>query len=46
MEVYSGKASQDYDILKIFGCPACYHTKKDKLDLEPRRMCFFISREM
>ena len=34
LEVWSGKAAQDYDSLRVFGCPAYYHVKEDKL--EPR----------
>jgi len=32
MEVWSGKAAQDCDSFRIFGCPACYHVKENKLD--------------
>ena len=32
MEVWSGKAAQDYDSLRVFGCPTYYHFKEDKLD--------------
>jgi len=32
LKVWSGKAAQDYDALRIFGCPPCYHVKEDKLD--------------
>ena len=31
LEVWSGKAAQDYDSLRVFGCPAYYHVKEDKL---------------
>ena len=32
LEVWSGKAAQDNDSLKVFGCPTYYHFKEDKLD--------------
>jgi len=28
LEVWSEKAAQDYDSLRVFGCPAYYHVKK------------------
>jgi len=34
LEAWSEKIAQDYDLLRVFGCPAYYHVKKDKL--EPR----------
>ena len=33
MEVWSGKCATDYDSLHIFGCPAYFHVKEDKLDV-------------
>ena len=32
LEVWSRKATQDYDFLRVFGYPAYYHVKEDKLD--------------
>ena len=32
LEVLSGKVAQDYNLLRVFGCPAYYHVKEDKLD--------------
>jgi len=40
MEVWSGKAAQDYNSIKIFGCPACYHIKEDKLDPKVNKEVF------
>ena len=40
MEVWIGEAAQDYDPLRIFGYPAYYHVKKDKLILN-KEMCVF-----
>ncbi|KAH9657232.1 retrovirus-related pol polyprotein from transposon TNT 1-94-like protein [Citrus sinensis] len=36
----SGKHAQDYDSLRIFGCPAYYHVKDGKLDPRARRAIF------
>ncbi|KAH9696084.1 hypothetical protein KPL71_023037 [Citrus sinensis] len=40
MEIWSGKHAQDYDSLRIFGCPAYYHVKDGKLDLRARKAIF------
>ena len=40
LEVQSGKAAQDYDSLRIFGCPAYYHVKEDKLDSRAKKSVF------
>ena len=32
MEMWSGKATSDYDILRIFGCPSYYHVSDGKLE--------------
>jgi len=40
LEVWSGKAAQDYDSLRVFGCPAYYHAKEDKLDLRAKKGVF------
>jgi len=37
LEVWSRKVAQDYDSLRIFGCPAYYHVKKDKLGPRVRK---------
>jgi len=31
MEMWSGKAATDYDMLHVFGCPAYYHVSDEKL---------------
>ena len=41
MEVWSGEAAQNYDPLRIFGCPAYYHVKEDKLDPKAKKCMFF-----
>ncbi|KAH9727059.1 retrovirus-related pol polyprotein from transposon TNT 1-94-like protein [Citrus sinensis] len=40
MEIWSGKHAQDYDSLRIFGCPAYYHVKDGKLDSRARKAIF------
>ena len=40
MKVWSREVAQDYDSLKIFGCPAYYHVKEDKLNLRARKGAF------
>ena len=32
LEGWSGKAAGDYDLLRVFRCPAYHHVKDDKLD--------------
>ena len=40
MEMWSGKHAQDYNSLRIFGCPAYYHVKDGKLDPRARKAIF------
>ncbi|KAH9665312.1 hypothetical protein KPL70_020298 [Citrus sinensis] len=40
MEMWSGKHAQDYDSLRVFGCPAYYHVKDGKLDPRARKSIF------
>ncbi|KAH9750986.1 hypothetical protein KPL71_014098 [Citrus sinensis] len=40
MEMWSGKHAQDYDSLRIFGCPAYYHVKDGKLDPRAKKAIF------
>ena len=40
LEVWSGKAAQDYDSFRVFGCPAYYHIKEDKLDPRSKKGVF------
>ena len=40
LEVWSGTAAQDYDSLRVFGCPAYYHIKEDKLDPRAKKGVF------
>ena len=40
LKVWSGKSTQDYDSLRIFGCPAYYHVKEDKLDPRAKKGVF------
>ncbi|KAH9793888.1 hypothetical protein KPL71_004697 [Citrus sinensis] len=40
MEMWSRKHAQDYDSLRVFGCPAYYHVKDGKLDPRARKSIF------
>ncbi|KAH9733975.1 hypothetical protein KPL71_017220 [Citrus sinensis] len=40
MEMWSGKHAQDYDSLRIFGCPTYYRVKDGKLDPCARKAIF------
>ncbi|KAH9673193.1 Integrase catalytic domain-containing protein [Citrus sinensis] len=40
MEMWSGKHAQNYDSLRIFGCPTYYHVKYGKLDHRARKAIF------
>ncbi|KAH9797006.1 hypothetical protein KPL71_005721 [Citrus sinensis] len=40
MEMWSEKHAQDYDSLRVFGCPAYYHVKDGKLDPRARKAIF------
>ncbi|KAH9751460.1 hypothetical protein KPL71_014309 [Citrus sinensis] len=40
MKMWSEKHTQDYDSLRIFGCPAYYHVKDGKLDHRARKTIF------
>jgi len=42
LDVWSEKVAQDYDSLWVFGCPAYYHVKKDKLGPRTRKGVFII----
>ena len=39
------KAAQDYDSLRVFGCPTYYHVKEDKLDPKAKMLCLLDSRK-
>ena len=34
------KAAQDYNLLRVFRCPAYYHIKEDKLHLRAKKGVF------
>ena len=40
LKVWSRKAAQDYNSLRVFGCLAYYHVKKDKLDPRMKKDVF------
>jgi len=39
LKVWSAKIAQDYDSLRVFGCPTYYHVKKDKLGPKQGKEC-------
>jgi len=40
LKVWSGKAAQDYDSLRVFRCPTYCHVKEDKLDPRAKKGVF------
>ena len=40
IEMWSGKATSDYDMLCVFGCPAYYHVNDGKLEPRARNAMF------
>jgi len=40
LKVWSEKAAQDYDLLRVFGYPTYYHVKEDKLDPRAKKGVF------
>ena len=40
LEVWSGKTAQDYNLLRVLGCPAYYRIKEDKLDPRVKKGVF------
>ena len=40
MEIWSEKYAQDYDSIRVFGCPVYYHVKNDNLDHCVRKSIF------
>jgi len=42
LKVWSEKVAQDYDSLRVFGCSAYYHVKKDKLGQIARKDVFVV----
>ena len=39
LEIWSEKVAQDYNSLSIFGYPAYYHVKEDKLEPRAKKVC-------
>ena len=44
MEMWSGKAASDYDMLRVFGCPSYYHVSDEKLEPRARKVVFLGSK--
>jgi len=40
VEAWSRKFAQNYDLLRVFGCPSYYHVKEDKLDPRAKKGMF------
>ena len=40
MEIWSGKAAQDHDVLREFGSPAYFSAKNGKLNLRAKRFVY------
>jgi len=40
MEMWLGKDAIDYNMLRVFGCPAYYHVSDGKLEPRARRAIF------
>jgi len=40
VEVWSERVAPDYNSLRVFGCPAYYHIKEDKLGPRVRKEVF------
>jgi len=38
--MWLGKAASDYDMLRVFGCPAYYDVSNEKLDPQARKVVF------
>ena len=45
MDIWSGGATQDYSLLRVFGCPAYFNVKDDKLNREQKILCFECQEE-
>jgi len=45
MEFWPGEAAQGYDSFRIFGYPAYYHVKEDKLDPRAKKRVFLEFKE-
>jgi len=40
LEIWSGGATQDYGLLRVFGCPIYFRVKKDKLNPRAKEFVF------
>ena len=46
LDIWSGRAAQDFDLLRIFGCPAYFSAKDDKINPRSKKFVFWVSREI
>ena len=42
LNIWSGRVAQDHDLLWVFGCPAYFSVKDDKLNLRARKFVFLV----
>jgi len=40
LNIWSGGATQDYDLMRVFGCPAYFTVKDDKLNPRAKKFTF------
>jgi len=47
LNIWSGRAAQDYGLLRVFGCPIYFSTKDNKLTPRAKKFVFLgIERNM
>ena len=47
MDIWSGGAAQNYDLLRVFGSPTYFSAKNSKVNLQAKKFVFFgIKRNM
>ena len=46
LEIWSGGATQDYGLLRIFKSPAYFSAKDGMVNPEQRSLCFWVSKEI
>ena len=40
LDIWSGRAAQDYDLLRVFGCSAYFNIKDGKLNFASKKLVF------
>jgi len=41
LDIWSGRVAQDYDLLRVFGCPTYFSVKDAKLNPRAKKFVFF-----